>query len=127
MAEDGLHAALLDNGTVVQNRHAVADFLNHTHLVGDDDDRDAQFAVDLLDQLQDGVGRVGVKGTRRFVAEQHLRVGRQGAGNGNALFLASGQLGRVGVGLVRQADQFQQFAGAGLGLSQGPWQAPSGT
>ena len=116
MAEDGLHAALLDNGTVVQNRHAVADFLNHAHLVGDDDDRDAQFAVDLLDQLQDGVGRVGVKGTRRFVAEQHLRVGRQGAGNGNALFLAAGQLGRVGVGFVRQADQLQQFAGAGLGL-----------
>ena len=62
------------------------------------------------------MGRVGVKGTRRFVAEQHLRVGRQGAGNGNALFLAAGQLGRVGVGLVRQADQLQQFAGAGLCL-----------
>ena len=55
VAEDGLHLALLHDCAVVQNGHAVTDLLDHAHLVGDDNDRDTQFAVDLLDQLQDNL------------------------------------------------------------------------
>ncbi len=45
MAEDRLDLALLHHGAVVQDGHTVADFLDHAHLVGDDDHRDAQLLV----------------------------------------------------------------------------------
>ena len=119
MAEDSLYLALLDDGAVIENGHTVADLLHNAHLVGDDDDCDAQLTVDFLNELQNGVGRVRVQGARRLVAEQHLRVRCQRAGNRNALLLAAGQLRRVGVGLIGQTDQLQQLTGAGLGLVSG--------
>ena len=79
-AENFLHRAFLYHGAFVQDGDAVADLLHHAHLVGDDHHRDAQFAVDLLDQLQDGVGGVGVQRAGGFVAQQHLGVGGQGRG-----------------------------------------------
>ena len=53
-----------------------------------------------------------------FVAEQHLRVGGQGAGDGHALLLTAGELRRIGIHAVGKAHQIQQFLGtlAGLGL-----------
>ena len=87
--------------------------------MGDDDHRDAQLLVDLADQFQNRVGGVGVQGAGGFVAQQHLGVGSQRTGNGDALLLAAGKLGRVSFGLIRQADQLQQLAGAGLGLFLG--------
>ena len=119
MAEDGLHLTLLDDGAVVQNGHAVADFLHNAHLVGDDNHRDAQLAVDFLNQLQNRVGGVGVQRTGGLIAKQHLRVGCQCAGNRNALLLATRQLRGVGIRLVGQTDQLQQFAGTGFGLVLG--------
>ena len=114
--EDIPHAALLYHGAVIQNGNVAAHILHHAHLVGNDNHRNAHFAVDLLDQLQNGVGGVGVQGTGGFVTQQHLGVGGQGTRNGNALLLPAGKLRRVSVRLVRQANQLQQLPGAGCGF-----------
>ena len=53
-----------------------------------------------------------------LVAQEHLGVGGQGPRDGNPLFLPAGELGRVGVGLVGQAYDFQQL--------QGPFYLPHG-
>ena len=54
-----------------------------------------------------------------LVAQKHLGIGGQGAGDGHALLLTAGELRRVGARLVRQAHQGQQLPGAGLGLGAG--------
>ena len=79
--------------------------------MGDDDDRDAKPPVDVPDQLQDGMGRLRIQGAGGLVAEQDLRVRRQGSGDGDPLLLAAGQLGRVGVRLIRQAHDLQKLHG----------------
>ena len=77
--------------------------------MGDDHNRDAQLFVDVLDECQDGVGRVGVQRTGGLIAEQDFGVGGQRTGDGDALLLAAGELGGVGVGLIGQAHHFQQL------------------
>ena len=62
------------------------------------------------------MGGVGVQRAGGLIAEQHFGVGCQCAGNGNALLLAAGKLGRVGVGLIGQAYHLQQFPGALFGI-----------
>ena len=94
----------------------VADLFHHRHLVGDDHHGDAQPLVDVLDQLQDVLGGLGVQGGGGLVAQQDLGVGGQGPGDGDALLLAAGELGRVGVRLVGQADDLQQLLGPLVGL-----------
>ena len=67
-------------------------------LVGDYDERLA-LRVQFLEQLHDLHGRLGVQVARRLVGQQHGGVVGERAGDGNALALAAGQLGRQ----VRQA------------------------
>ena len=93
-----------------------ADLLHHAHLVGDDHHGDAQLAVDVLNQLQDLPGGFGVQGAGGLVAQQHLGIGGQSPGDGNALLLTAGELRGIGLGLVRQPHQLQQLPGLGLGL-----------
>ena len=93
-----------------------ADLLHHAHLVGDDHHGDTQLFVDIPDQLQNLPGGVGVQRTGGLVAQQYLGVGGQCAGDGDALLLAAGQLGRVGTRLVGQTYQLQQLTGALLRL-----------
>ena len=89
-----------------------ADLLHHAHLMGDDDHGDVELLVDVADQLQDLAGGLGVKGAGGLVAQQHLRLGGQGAGDGHTLLLAAGQLGGIGVRLVGQTHQLQKLTGA---------------
>ena len=112
IGEDLGHRAFFHHLTGIQDGHMLADLLHHAHLVGDDDHRDAQFPVDVLDQLQDGVGGVGVQGAGGFVAQQHLGIGCQGPGDGHPLLLAAGELGGIGICLVPQAHQVEKLHSA---------------
>ena len=53
------------------------------------------------------------------VAEQDLGVGGEGAGDGDALLLAAGELGGKGFGPVAEADHVEQLLGALVGLFLG--------
>ena len=84
--------------------------------MGDDHHGDTQLPVDVPDQLQDLPGGIGIQGAGGLIAQQHSGMGGQRTGDGHALLLSAGQLGRVGVRLIRQAHQLQQLVGALLGL-----------
>ena len=75
----------------------------------DDHHRHAQLPVELFQQFEDRARRLGVERGGRLVAQQHLRVAGQSAGDGHALLLPAGQLHRISPGLVRQLDQLQQL------------------
>ena len=105
--------------SVVQNGHVGTDLLHHGHLVGDDDDGDTQALVDVLDEAQDGAGGGGVQGGGSLVAQQDLGVGGQGAGDGDALLLAAGELGGIGVRLVGKSHHVQKFQRPLFGFGRG--------
>ena len=77
--------------------------------MGDDNHGDAQALVDVLDQAEDGAGGSGVQGGGRLVAQQDLGVAGQGTGDGDALLLAAGELGGIGIRLVGQIHDVQKL------------------
>lgn len=101
--------ALLDDAAVLHQRGRVADRLHHVHLMRDEHDGQAQLAVEVAQQLEDGAGGLRVQGAGGLVGEQHLGVAGQRAGDADALLLPAGELGGVGLGLVGEADQVQQL------------------
>ena len=98
-------------------------FGDHSHVVGDQDDRQAALLLQVAQQVQDL--RLGGDIERRggFVGDQHPRVAGQGHGDHHPLAQAAGELERVfvdaAVGL-RHTDHVEQFdrAGAGGALAQ---------
>jgi hypothetical protein len=54
------------------------------------------------------MGRIAIEVARGFVSEEQFRSGDEGAGDGDALLFAAGQLDWVVVGPVAEADLFEQ-------------------
>jgi hypothetical protein len=73
-------------------------------VVGDDDRGGADLVVDAGDDLEDELAGLVVERPGRLVAEQHLGPLDDGAGDGDALLLAAGELRRKVVAPRRQAD-----------------------
>ena len=67
---------------------------------------------DLLQDVHDLDGGLGVERAGRLVGQQDLGVVDKGAGNGHALHLAAGHLVRALVELVAEADLLQRLRGA---------------
>ncbi|MNZ76267.1 hypothetical protein D3C78_947680 [compost metagenome] len=119
---------MLDDLPGIHHRNPVADPADHVHLVGDQHNGQLQFTVDLSQQLQNRGRGLRIECTGGFVAEQDFRLGGQGAGNADALLLATGQLRRILFRVLGQADTGQQFADADVDFlarqlaGQGQWQ-----
>ncbi len=86
--------------------------------MGDEERRDAEFLLEPPDLLAQGQAHLGVEGGQRLVEQQHARAQGEGPGQRDALLLAAGQLVRVALALVAEADQFQQLGGAGAPLGR---------
>lgn len=84
------------------------------------DDGPAVQAHGFLEEAQDVARAAGVEGAGRFVREDHARFGDEGAGDGDTLALASGEL----VGAVAEAVA-EPDLGEDL-LRAGPVDAPPG-
>ncbi|MOA21957.1 hypothetical protein D3C78_1424800 [compost metagenome] len=110
------HRTMLNNLPCVHHRYPVTNPADHVHFMGDQDDSQLQFTVDLGQQLQDRSGSLRVEGAGGFVAEQNFRLGRKGAGNADALLLTTGQLRRVFFRVLGQAHAGEQFADPGVDL-----------
>ena len=67
-------------------------------------------------QRQDALDELRVEGGGGLIEEHHLRLHGQGAGNGDALLLAAGEVGRTRIGLVLEPHQVQLLQGLGPGL-----------
>lgn len=75
----------------------------------DEQHGEPQLPVQVAQQLKDGAGGLRVEGAGGLVGEQHLGVACEGAGDADALLLAAGELGGVGLGLVGEADEVEQL------------------
>ena len=74
-----------------------------------DDDGDAKLFVDVTDQLEDLARRLGVERARGLVAEQNFGVRGERAGDGNALLLSAGELRGIGLGLILEPHDLEEF------------------
>ena len=119
VGEDLEDAARLDHAPGVQHGDAVGDRADHLHLVGDDDDGDAELAVDPLQQREDVGGRLGVERAGRLVGEQDVGLGRERPGDADALLLAAGELVGIAPRLVGQPDEVEQLGDPLLALVRG--------
>ncbi len=108
-----------DDASGLQQRHRIADPLHHGHLVGDDQDGQAEAGLQCGDQVEDLAGGLRVERAGRLVAEQHVGVGGQRPGDADPLPLAPGQLRGKGLPRVAEPDQPEQFGrlGGSLGAS----------
>ncbi len=80
-------------------------------VVSDHDDGVA-FAVETDEELHDLTGGDAVEVSGRLVGEQDRRLVHEGAGDGDPLALAAGELVRPVPGPVSQADELQHLPGA---------------
>src|SRR5579885_564869 len=77
--------------------------------MGSDDEGLARLRAQIGDELEDILAVFRVQVARRLIGNHKGRVGRQRAGNGDALLLAAGKLVGPVAEPVRQAHQFKQF------------------
>ena len=115
--EHGAARADLDDLAQVHHRHAVADALDHRHVVRDEEVGHAELLLQIEQQVDDLRADGHVQRRHRFVGDHHLGVERQRAGNRDALALPARKLMRVAVRrLGGQAHLFQQPAHTLFGL-----------
>ena len=70
----------------------------------------------ISDDAEHVADQFGIERRSRLVEQHHLRIHGQRAGDGHALLLAAGKLGRERLDLVAEADALEQFSGGLLRL-----------
>ena len=83
-------------------------------VVGDHDDALAQFVDAASQVVQQRRAGLGVQGAGGFVGEDHVGTGDHGAGHGDALLLAAGQLAGTVVEALGQAEGVDELGEEGL-------------
>ena len=92
----------------------VAELDRLVDVVGDEDDRLAELALQAQELVLQLLADDRVDGAERLVHEHHRRVGREGPGDADALLLAAGELGRVALGERGvETDPLEQLHRAG--------------
>src|SRR6267154_4446961 len=95
-------SALGDDGIVRDHQHGLAELFHQA-----------------VDQLHDFVGAFAIEVAGGLVAKQDGGVGDDGAGDGHALFLSAGELPRIVIHALREANDaeggFDVLAALGLG------------
>ncbi len=93
----------------VQEEEAVlGDFAGAVHIVGDDDAGDAEFFAKFVDELVNAIGADGVEAGGGFIVKDDAWLEDDGAGEGDALALAAGELGGE---FVLDAFEVNEFEG----------------
>jgi hypothetical protein len=88
-------------------------------VVGDHEDGFVELAIQALKKFEDVFGALGVEVAGRFVGEDEVGVGDDGAGDGDALFLAAGELAGEVVHAVFEANEFEGGGGVFFALLAG--------
>ena len=122
--EQGVALGLLHHPAEIHDHHFVADLSDHGKIVGDEQDRNAEFGLQRHEQLDDPSLDGHIQRRNRLVADEHFRLDHKRAGDADTLTLAAGELVRVAVDLcLRQADAFDHVPHAPVAL--GPRQLGS--
>ena len=81
--------------------------------MGHENAGDVQRIVQLAQPAPQFLANLGVQRAEWLIEQQYARLDRQGAGQGDPLPLAAGQLRGIAPGERRQLDQVQEFVNAG--------------
>ena len=111
-------ADLLDHAAV-HDGDAVGDGQGLLLVVGHVDRGDADLVLDALDDVAHLHAQLGVQVGKRLVHQQHVRLDDDGAGQGDALLLAAGELGRHAVGVLVDLHHAQDFVRPAVALLPG--------
>ena len=103
----------------VNHSDLVADGPHNGNFMCDNNDRNIQLAVDIMQKLQDVFCREGIERGSGFVAQKHLRACCERARNGDALLLTAGKLRWIAVAAVGQADQVKKLLDAPVDVGFG--------
>ena len=116
--EDLLRRSLLFDQALVQEDHLARHLTGKTHLVGDQQHGTA-FLGQGTDDAKHFLDHFRIEGRGRLVEQDDLGLHGQCTGNRRPLLLTPGELCRIGVTLVVNADLGQQRFGVldGLGLA----------
>ena len=107
-----LDAAAIDDGDAVAHRERLL------LVVGDEDEGDAQAALEVLELELHRVAKLGVESGEWFVEEEHLGPADNGAGKRDALALAAGKLVGPARGHLAQGYHPKRVADARVGLGR---------
>ena len=111
----------LDGTTGVHHQRAVGELGDHPEVVGDDQHARAGDVARGLEHLEDLRLHGDVQRGGRFVADQQVGVVGDGDGDDDPLALTAGQFVREGPRApfgLGDADEFEQFDGAGPGRAR---------
>src|SRR6478735_8172446 len=103
-----LRPALLDYYTTIDEDHAIRSLAGEANLVGYDDHCETLLG-EVPHRRQNLAHKLGVECRCRLIEQHELRPDRKRSRDRNPLLLAAGQLPRIGIGFVRQADPRQQL------------------
>src|SRR2546421_684634 len=98
----------LDDLSEVHHRDAVADVTDHREVVRDEEVRELEAILELLEEVDDLRLDRDVKCRDRLVAHDELRLHGERARDPNALALAARELVRVAVGEVRVQTHYAE-------------------
>ena len=103
------HIGALDDLAGVHHQHLVGDLGDHAEIVGDDQDRHAEPALQVAQEVEN-LGLDGdVERGRRLVGDQQRRLARQRHGDHDALAHAARQVVRIVVDALRRRGDPHQF------------------
>src|SRR5579884_2172200 len=117
MLVQALRGADLEDPAEVHDGDPVGDLPDHREVGGDEDVREPELALEVLEQVEDLRLDGDVEGGDRLVADDQLRLERERARDADALALTAGELVRVAVVVLGvQADALEQLLHAPLAV-----------
>lgn len=96
----------------VHDEDAVGDFEGFFLIVGDKEAGDVDFIMEFAEPAAEFFADLGIEGTEGFIEEEDFGAGGQGAGEGDALALAAGELGGVAFFHAAELDEVEEFIDA---------------
>ncbi len=111
-AVDVLGGAELFDFAAVHDGDAVGHDQGFFLVVGDEDEGYADAVLEALELDLHRPAELGIQGGEGFVEEEDFRSADQGAGEGDALLLAAGELGRFACFKTREGDEVDGFGDA---------------
>src|ERR1022692_214970 len=113
MVIDLIGRAHLLDAAMIHHHDPVGEFQRFLLIVSDEQAGDVNLVVELSQPAAQLLADFGIERTERLVQQQNTRLDGQGASQGYALALASGELRRVTLREILELDQFQQILDLG--------------